>query len=445
MTVKDKIIFWLYSLAVRAGNVYIFLGSIFSEKLRILKTGREKTWEKLETIALAEKKRTREEKHKKQNETNGSENIECTKSNNNNKYIKKVWIHCASLGEFEQGRPVIEKIKLSHPDCLIFLSFFSPSGYEIQKNYDKADVIFYLPSDTPENCDRLLDLIQPNVVIFVKYEFWWNLIRTLAGKNIYVFLISAVFRVDDYFFKPFFRPFLTLLHSYRMIFVQDITSADILKNNNFNNAMVAGDTRIDRVIQRSKASEVPSAIREYIEDKKVLVYGSVWESDMFLVAECIKKFRNYIHIIAPHDITAANVKRLRKQIPAEGSLYSDEKWNGNILFINNIGMLGSLYSLAKYVYIGGGFQQGIHNILEPSVFNIPVFFGPNHKKFNEAIILQAEQIAFNVSSSKKMVEIIQNFEESGSEYTLLSKKVNDYFKRSQGATEKTVSVISTYL
>ena len=444
----DRILFWLYTIIVHAGNIYIFLGCIFSEKLRLLNSGRQTTWKTLEKLSLGREKKVDPVNQKKDKDDRRFANVEQTKDGLNIrdvKYGKRVWIHCASLGEFEQGRPVIEKIKLNHPECFIALSFFSPSGYEIQKNYDKADVIFYLPADTPDNCIRLLKLIRPDVMIFVKYEFWWNLIRVLVRNKVKIFLISGIFRKNDYFLKTIFRPFLTLLRGYKMIFLQDKTSHDIMAEHNVSNTMISGDTRIDRAIQRSKGSDVPTAIKEYVGEKKVIIYGSVWKSDMALVLNCIDRFSEFVHIIAPHDIATANVNKLMNLIQAEVCLYSDDKWLGKILIINNIGMLGSLYSLSKYAYVGGGFQQGIHNILEPAVFNVPVFFGPHHKKFNEAILLQAENIAYSVSDSTKMIETIIKFEKSEVEYSLLSKRANAFFERSKGATEKTVSYISTYL
>ncbi len=439
--VMNRLLFILYTIVIRVGNIYIFIGSMFSHKLRLLKEGREETRKKLKSLREDVKRKGKITSNKIKHGDLIAEGGTALKS----KYRTTVWMHCASLGEFEQGRPLIEKIKLNYPDSYLALSFFSPSGYEIQKNYDKAELIFYLPSDTPENCDSILQTIQPDIVIFVKYEFWWNLINKIVAKNIRIFLIAAVFRKNDYFFKSFFRPFLVLLRNYNMIFVQDKTSADILHKHNVTNQMITGDTRIDRVIQRSKASDVPLSIKEYAEDKTVIVYGSIWESDLNIVIHCIKRFPGFVHIMAPHDISTANVKKLKSLIPTEVCLYSDDKWSGNLLVINNIGMLGSLYSLAKYVYIGGGFQKGIHNILEPAVFRIPVFFGPNHTKFNEATILQQEKVAFSVNNASKIIEIIDRFEQSEAEYVALSKKTSDFFIRSQGATEKTHSFISRYL
>jgi 3-deoxy-D-manno-octulosonic-acid transferase len=407
------LLFILYTWVVRIGNIYVFIGSFFSDKIGKLNKGRQDVWKKLENIH------------------HGSGPV--------------TWIHCASLGEFEQGRPLIEMLRVKYPDSHIALSFFSPSGYELQKDYEFADTIFYLPSDMPENAKKIISKLNPKIVIFVKYEFWWNLIRSLTERDIPVFLISAVFRQKDYFFRPFFAPFLDLLKNYRMIFVQDKNSSDTLKHYQINNHMITGDTRIDRVLERSKEPIVDKRIKEYCHNKTVIVYGSVWQSDMPIVEKSIKRFPDFIHIIAPHDISNQNIKKLCSMISSDSWLYSDIDWHSNVLIINNIGKLGSLYAVAKYAYIGGGFGNGIHNILEPAVFGIPVFFGPEHKKFNEAVILSNEKIAFAINRQNEMIHIIANLEKSGIEYQNITEKAADFFSGNMGATEKTASFLYTYL
>jgi 3-deoxy-D-manno-octulosonic-acid transferase len=372
--------------------------------------------------------------------------LQLLKTSENNSLNKiTVWVHCASLGEFEQGRPIIESIKIKNPSCHVVLSFFSPSGYEIRKNYDKADQIIYLPADTPENADLLISKINPTVVIFVKYEFWWNLIRALLQNKTPIFLISAVFRQDDYFFKKLADGFLQLLRQYHMIFVQDKKSAEVLITNKVANHLVAGDTRIDSVMLRHRKNEVPESIRQFAGNLPVVVYGSVWESDMTVVTKIMEHFPHFKHIVAPHDISTANVKAIRANLSWPSALYSDEKFDGNMLIINNIGMLAGLYSLAKYAYIGGGFDKGIHNILEPAVFGIPVFFGPNHTRFNEAIALTNDKSAFAIHQASEMVQILNLLESSPQKYGQLSAKVQAYFNQSKGATGKTMEYIQPFL
>jgi 3-deoxy-D-manno-octulosonic-acid transferase len=403
--------FWVYSLMIHIGNLYISIGSLFSKKLQLLKTGRASTWQKLK--------------------------------DNNHLTGKRIWMHCASLGEFEQGRPLIEKIKKEQPDIAVYLSFFSPSGYEIQKNYEKADVIFYLPSDTGTNAKKLVHLIRPDIVIFVKYEFWWNLNHRLINSGIPVVLISAVFRPNDYFWHLLSRPFKNILKNYTHIFTQDDTSARVLESQGFSNYSVSGDTRIDRVTQRSAQVIQSEEIAQYVNGKSAIVYGSVWMSDMHVVSAAIAAFPDYIHIIAPHDISNKNIHLIRSAFNQPSDLYSEQDWKSNVVVINNIGMLAGLYSFAKYAYIGGGFQKGIHNILEPAVYKIPVFFGPNHKKFNEAVTLTSLQAAFVVDNREKMPDTIKNLDQNQKKYQNIAQILDDFFEKNKGATEKTYIKINS--
>jgi len=407
------LLFFFYTVAIHLGNLYIYLGRLFSPKLASLYIGRKQTWETL--IAFSQK------------------------------YQDSCWIHCASLGEFEQGRPLIRKLRINYPKMPIVLSFYSPSGYEIMKHYDRVDAVIYLPSDLPSNNKRLLQLIQPSIVIFVKYEFWWNLLDLLTKKDIKVFLVSAVFRKGNYFFASLFQPFLSILARYQNIFVQDRASADILTKYNISNLTIAGDTRIDRVIQRSKSAEVPENIKTYCGEHTTIVYGSVWMTDMNIVTENIISFPEMIHILAPHDISRTNIQKIRASIKYATDLYSDCEWHHSVMIIDNIGMLGGLYQLAKYAYIGGGFQNGIHNILEPAVFKVPVFFGPNFKKFNEAVYLTKHQIAYTVDNPKAMKASIMRLEQDGDAYQDISGKLSDYFQQSKGATDTIVSALDTHI
>lgn len=406
-------LFFFYTLAIHLGNVYIYLGKLFSPKLASMYFGRKQTWSVLETFS---------QNHK-----------------------KACWIHCASLGEFEQGRPLIEKMKLKYPQMPILLSFYSPSGYEIMKHYDRVDAVIYLPSDLPSNNKKLIQLIDPSMVIFVKYEFWWNLLNVLTQKEINVFLVSAVFRSGNYFFSPLFRPFLSILAKYQQIFVQDENSSHILSQHNIINYTISGDTRVDRVIQRSKSAEIPENIMNYCASTTTIVYGSVWMTDMFVVANCIKKFPEMMHILAPHDISMSNIQKIRSAINVPSDLYSDCEWHQKVMIIDNIGMLGGLYQIAKYAFVGGGFQNGIHNILEPAVFKLPVFFGPNFKKFNEALYLTNKELAFTVNKSLEMTEMIHALEQDHSACQAISDGLSQYFYQNKGATDDILSIIDPYI
>ena len=409
-----KFILWfLYSTGVRLGSLYIYFGSFFSNKLALLYQGRKDTWQKLKAFS--------------------SDNKE------------SIWVHCASLGEFEQGRPLIERIRKDFPDIPLVLSFFSPSGYEIRKNYEFADLIIYLPADLDVCSQRLIAMIKPSMVLFVKYEFWWNLIRILLSNHIKVFLISGVFRKNDYFFNPILKSLKDLLCRYTKIYVQDDASATVLLSNGISNFEVAGDTRIDNVIFRSKFSNLPDNITKFVENKIVIIYGSIWTSDMKVVCPLIGKYDDFVHIIAPHDVSDDNIAAIKKMLNQKSSTYSDDQWNSNILIINNIGMLSGLYSIAKYAYIGGGFQKGIHNTLEPAVFGIPVFFGPKYTKFTEATRMIEIEIAFSVQEPEACIRWIDILESDVTEYAKIRDKSNHFFTSNSGATEKIVSDLYPYL
>jgi 3-deoxy-D-manno-octulosonic-acid transferase len=403
----------LYSFLVLLGDAFIYIAKFFSPKIKLLVEGRQNTWKTLEGFK--------------------------------DKFDDVVWVHCASLGEFEQGRPLIERIKTEFPNNAILLSFYSPSGYEIMKNYPFADAIIYLPSDLRSNNIKLLKLIKPKICIFVKYEFWWNLIELLISKKVKLYLISGIFRESDYFFKPYFSAFSSLLKSYDHLFVQDENSAKILEKQGIYNFNCVGDTRIDRVIQRSNDWSIPKRLENFCFGKTVFVYGSVWIEDIWIIKLLIEKQTNAIHILAPHDISKSNIDEIRSTITTKSELFSDSHWNSNVIIINNIGLLSSLYKLAKYAYVGGGFKKGIHNILEPAVFKIPVFFGPNYKKFNEATELTKRQLCFSVNYSYELVNKIDELELDGLEYNNIASGLDAYFTQNQGATEKIMSAISLYL
>lgn len=362
-----------------------------------------------------------------------------------NNQSKNVWFHCASLGEFEQGRPLIEKLKMMHPDIKVFLSFFSPSGYEVRKEYPFADFVFYLPSDLPENAESIIASIKPQWVVFVKYEFWWNTLRCLHKNRTPVFLVSGLFRQNQYFFNPFLSPFKDILAGFYKIFTQDVASSEILEENGILNSIAVGDTRIDRVAELSKTSAVSTRLKEYVRGKKVIIYGSVWDSDMQVISDFMNTSGHYIHIIAPHDIKADNLTRLKKYLPENTALYSHEIWLSNILIINNIGLLNQLYSIADIAYIGGGFHTGIHNILEPAVFEIPVVFGPKYHKFREAVDLIELGVAYSVVTKAEFEETVISTLDNQAKLNETSHKLRHYFERNRGATDKILKCLEIQL
>lgn len=353
---------------------------------------------------------------------------------------KNIWFHVSSLGEFEQGRPIIEKIKSQYPDFKIVLTFFSPSGYEIRKNYNKADYIFYLPLDTKNNAVNFIKIINPICVFFVKYDFWYNYLNTLSKQNIPTFLISALFRENQIFFRWYGNWYKKILYFFTKIFVQNKISLDILDRNNVHNHIIAGDTRLDRVFEISQSVKNFDIIEKFKSDKFTIVFGSSWEPDENIITNFINLSNNELkYIIAPHEIHKEHISKLIKLLSKKYLLYSEAANSSfkdiNVLIIDNIGMLSSIYRYAEIAYIGGGFGAGIHNIQEPATWGLPIVFGPKYKKFQEAVDLIVQGGAFTIKSEDEFNLIIEKLiydsdfrQNSG----LNSKK---YIADNKGATE----------
>lgn len=299
-----------------------------------------------------------------------------------------VWMHCASLGEFEQGRPVLETVRAEFPEVKILLTFFSPSGYEIRKNYNGADKVMYLPMDGKENAEKFLDIVHPELVLWVKYEYWYFYLKAIAQRKIPLILFSAKFRAGQQFFKKRNTFWKSILASFSKIFVQDEDSASLLKQIGFREKVaVAGDTRFDRVAAIAAEAGQVKHITEFVAGRKCFVAGSTWEDDEMELAHFIRNNPGICFIIAPHVISATHLKELKERFPG-AILYSQlpSSTPSNVLIIDNIGMLSKLYAYADVTYVGGGFNDsGIHNTLEAAVYGKPVFFGPNYQKFAEAV------------------------------------------------------------
>jgi len=330
------------------------------------------------------------------------------KVNKNERYI---WFHCASLGEFEQGRPLIEEIKKQFPERKIALTFFSPSGYEIRKNYDLADIVAYLPLDTKRNARDFISLLNPEKVFFVKYEFWYFYISELKKREIPLFVISAIFRKNQQFFKntPWGKLYRTILFQFEHIFVQDETSAQLLKSVGVTNYTVSGDTRFDRVATIARNSKNMPIVEKFRGNAPLLVAGSTWKPDEELLSEYINNNKHTKFIIAPHEVSETNINRLLKMLKVPAIRFSQienaEPAHFKVLVIDSIGLLSSLYRYGNVAYIGGGFGVGIHNILEAATFGLPVIFGPNYSKFKEALDLIALGGAFSISDFNQLETI----------------------------------------
>ncbi|MBW8050277.1 MAG: 3-deoxy-D-manno-octulosonic acid transferase [Cytophagales bacterium] len=429
------------------------------------------------------------------------------------------WFHCASLGEFEQARPVIEKWKMSpltgdHPKgwedgkWKILLTFFSPSGYEVRKDYELADFVFYLPIDSKKNAERFVEIVQPKIVFFVKYEFWYHYLNTLKKNNIPVILFSAIFRTNQLFFKPHGGFYRKMLSFFQYIFVQDQISYDLLKNIGINNLTIAGDTRFDRVKTICDNKKEIPIVEQFKAGEKLLIIGSSWPEDMKILIPFINNFNKQLKIvIAPHEIGENEIEKLQSRLfhkvseedilhkinkgfnnkkrslkwlqPTEGfnspSVETTKDFTANIrkqilkvqektqkkhfrketadcirysmlnkqnaakykvLIIDNIGMLSSLYQYADFAYIGGAFGLGLHNILEAATFGMPIFFGPNYKKFHEAVDLVASGAAFSIKNTK---EFEKQFKANYENDELRANKASiarNYVLKNTGAAEK---------
>lgn len=353
-----------------------------------------------------------------------------------------IWIHSASLGEFEQGRPLIEKIKSENPNEKIILSFFSPSGYEIRKNYQFADIVCYLPFDTKKNAKDFINIINPKKVFFIKYEFWCFFIDELYRKQIPFYLISGVFRKNQIFFNSYGKFYLNRLKKFNYFFLQNEESRNILEKHNIKNTIVCGDTRHDRVMQIANEDYYNKYLEKFSTNKKTIVCGSTWHEDELILADAFSNLTyNFNLIIAPHEISDKNLRNLEKLFNKNCVKFSEiEKANlesdkFRVIIIDSIGLLSKIYRYGSFAYVGGGFGKGIHNILEATVYNIPVFFGPNHKKFNEAHELIAEELAFPIKDKEDLLNIINEFSNQD-KYLRIKENAKKYFLKSIGATEE---------
>ncbi|MFD2571437.1 3-deoxy-D-manno-octulosonic acid transferase [Spirosoma soli] len=353
------------------------------------------------------------------------------------------WFHAASLGEFEQGRPVIEAFRAQYPDYRILLTFFSPSGYEVQKNYKDADCIMYLPADTPSNAQQFVSLVKPKLVFFIKYEFWHNYLNALQANHVPILLFSAIFRPNQLFFKPYGSFYRNLLAHFAHILVQNQESVELLKAIHVNNVTLAGDTRFDRVAQVASAKQEIPIARAFKDSQPLLVVGSAWPDDMNVLIPFVNGFDKSLKvIIAPHEINDAEIEQWRRQLTKSSIRFSQATEttapNADVLFIDNIGMLSSLYQYGNFAFIGGAFKQGLHNVLEPATFGMPIFFGPDYSKFQEAVDLVDEEAAFPVNTAD---ELMATFNSQYENSLLAAQRSRNYVQRNIGATAQVMKVV----
>ncbi len=337
---------------------------------------------------------------------NGRQNWEKELRKKVGKIESSVWFHFASLGEFEQGRPVLEALKKAEPETNIIISFFSPSGYEIHKNYPLALAVCYLPLDTARNAATFIEIIKPKYAVFTKYEYWFYFFRTLHQQHIPLYLISGIFRKNQAFFKCYGGFYRQMLSFITYFFVQNEESKTLLNSLGIIQVSINGDTRFDRVAENAKNKKELKEIEAFCGSSKVLVAGSTWPADEELLNSIIERYTNWKFIIAPHEIAEASLQRLEEQLLGKTIRYSNLEVHKltvpQVLIIDNIGLLSSLYAFGTIAYIGGGFGKGIHNTLEAAAFGLPVIFGPNYQKFQEAKDLIELKAGFSISNQAEL-------------------------------------------
>ena len=366
---------------------------------------------------------------------------------------KYVWFHAASLGEFEQGRPLMEQLRKDHPEYKILLTFFSPSGYEVRKNYEGADIITYLPLDTITNARRFLRTVRPVMAFFIKYEFWYNYLHILKHRNIPVYSVSSIFRPGQVFFKWYGRQYGRVLNCFTHFFVQNEISKELLSTIGINNVTVVGDTRFDRVLQIRDAAKQLPVVEAFVKDAPhVFVAGSSWPPDEEIFLKYFNQHKDWKLIIAPHVIGEDHLKQIEKLLEGRKVIRyteAEKMFNGQcsmfneyeVLIINCFGLLSSIYHYGNVAYVGGGFGVGIHNLLEAAVWDVPVFFGPNNHKFQEAQDLKTCG-GFEISNYEQFAVQMDMFASDADYLKEQGRKAGHFVKGQAGAAPKILSAVS---
>lgn len=408
----------LYDLAIRAYAAGAWLASWRSSKVWRMLEGQEESLEALERDCRREDFRGYD-----------------------------VWFHAASLGEFEQARPLIERLRREHPEKRILLTFFSPSGCEVRRYYDKVDRVAYLPFDKPELVKRFLDAANPGMAVFVKYEFWGNYLDGLRTRGVPIFIIDAIFRKGQVFFRPWGGIFRKMLRSFTRLFVQDENSRALLASIGIDNVTVAGDTRFDRVTDIMASTVDLPGIEKWLKDSPfTLIAGSSWEPDEERYIPWLNANRNVRAIIAPHEFNRERIDILKKRIKVNSVCISEcgvgsgsdivVPEEARVLIVDCFGMLSSLYRFADVAIVGGGFGTGIHNINEAAVYGMPVAFGPNHRKFKEAADLLASGGAFEYNTEGDISAYLDIMKNDRNARLKAGKAAGDYIKNNLGATDR---------
>ncbi|WP_161888586.1 3-deoxy-D-manno-octulosonic acid transferase [Pontibacter russatus] len=409
----------LYDIGLKAYRAAIALAAPFNGKASLMLEGRERQFERLQRAMQGNQSPV-------------------------------AWFHCASLGEFEQGRPVMEAFREAFPLYKILLTFFSPSGYEVRKNYSGADDIYYLPLDSKENAARFVQLVQPRLAVFVKYEFWHYYLQELQRRQIPVLSVSAIFRKEQLYFKPYGRFYRDILRRFTHIYTQNQASLELLRSIDVQQASVAGDTRFDRVLQTAASVKILPLVEAFVQQQQVFVVGSSWPPDIDVLLPLIRKYRASVKfIIAPHEVNEGSISAVLQAV-GDGAIRFSEANQANVpqydvLVIDNIGMLSSLYSYGTYAYIGGAFGKGLHNTLEAAVFGLPLFFGPRYDKFQEAKDLVELECAFPVKNASGLLQAFGKVHTTPGLRQRITENEKQYVKQQAGATAKIMADIKRLL
>ena len=361
--------------------------------------------------------------------------------------VPLVWFHCASLGEFEQGRPVIELLRARRPAVKILLTFFSPSGYEVRKNYSGADFIFYLPWDTRTHASWFVTHVRPAIAVFVKYEFWYHYSTALRKHQIPTVSVSAIFRQDQIYFKPRGKLFRNILKNFTWFFVQNETSRKLLQEIGITSITKAGDTRFDRVADIAAHGEEIELARAFKGNQQTMVIGSAWPDDMNVLLPFMNRYQDRMKfIVAPHEIAEGQLSAIERGFQGKTVRYSqdgDRIEDAQLLLIDTVGLLSRLYRYGEYAFVGGGYKEGLHNTLEAACYGIPVFFGSKapYDKYQEAIDLTREGGAFAIADTHQLITVFQTLDSDKPAYERAARTCEDYVRKNRGATE----LITTYL
>lgn len=345
---------------------------------------------------------------------------------------KTLWVHCASLGEFEMARPVIERLKQADSSLRIVLTFFSPSGYEVRKQYKGADHVFYLPLDTQTNAARFVNAIKPSTVIFVKYDLWFHHLNEAKKCGAKLLLISAQFRPSQQYFKFYGITARKALKLFDKIFLVDADSEKLLHQIDVNNTRVCGDTRYDRVMEVAANADSIAAIETFKGTAKLIVCGSTWPEDEKLLAACVNAFPSTRWVVAPHEVVEANIQRLESLLPRSVRLSTFKNNDANVLVVDSIGILNSIYRYADVAYVGGGFRTGLHNILEATAFGVPTVFGPDFSRFPDAGEMAQKGLVFTIRNEEELKSKLDGL--LAEDQTKLRNEITTFMQSRTGAT-----------